>query len=56
MDRVLTSVNRYRTEEPGSAVLVDVEDDADHGIIVHIWDEMGANGIPVSLQRNQENG
>jgi len=56
VDRVLSAVNRFRSEEPGSAVLVDVEDEADHGIIVQIWDEMGANGIPVSLQRNQENG
>jgi len=56
VDRVLSAVNRFRSEEPGSAVLVDVEDEADHGIIVQIWDEMGANGIPVSLQRNEENG
>ena len=56
VDRVLSAVNRFRSEEPGSAVLVDVQDEADHGIIVQIWDEMGANGIPVSLQRNQENG
>tara|TARA_R110002094_G_scaffold15411_1_gene26697 strand:- start:6682 stop:7092 length:411 start_codon:yes stop_codon:yes gene_type:complete len=56
VDRVLSAVNRFRSEDPGSAVLVDVEDEADHGIIVQIWDEMGANGIPVSLQRNQENG
>jgi biopolymer transport protein ExbD len=56
VDRVLSAVNRFRSEEPGSAVLVDVEDEADHGIIVQIWDEMGANGIPVSLQRNHDNG
>jgi biopolymer transport protein ExbD len=56
VDRVLAAVNRFRSEEPGSAVLVDVEDEADHGIIVQIWDEMGANRIPVSLQRNEENG
>ena len=51
VDRVLSAVNRFRAEEPGSAVLVEVEDEADHGIIVQIWDEMGANGVPVSLQR-----
>jgi biopolymer transport protein ExbD len=56
VDRVLSAVNRFRSEDPGSAVLVDVEDEADHGIIVQIWDEMGANGIPVSLQRNHDNG
>ena len=56
VDRVLSAVNRFRSEDPGSAVLVDVEDEADHGIIVQIWDEMGANGIPVSLQRHHENG
>jgi len=39
-------------EEPNSAVLLEVQDEAEHGIIVQIWDEMGANGVPVSIQRS----
>ena len=52
VDRVLSAVNRFRAEEPNSAVLLEVQDEADHGIIVQIWDEMGANGVPVSIQRS----
>ncbi len=51
VDRVLSAVNRFRSEEPTSAVLLEVQDEAEHGIIVQIWDEMGANGVPVSIQR-----
>ncbi|GLK50649.1 MAG: energy transducer TonB [Oceanicaulis sp.] len=54
VDRVLSAVNRFRAEEPNSAVLLEVQDEADHGIIVQIWDEMGANGVPVSIQRTNE--
>ena len=56
VDRVLSAVNRYRADSPGSAVLVEVDDDASHGIIVQIWDEMKANSVPVSLSRNEEAG
>ena len=52
VDRVLSAVNRFRSEEPNSAVLLEVQDEADHGIIVQIWDEMGVNGVPVSIQRS----
>ena len=54
VDRVLSAVNRFRAEEPNSAVLLEVQDEADHGIIVQIWDEMGANGVPVSIQRQTD--
>ena len=54
VDRVLAAVNRFRAEEPNSAVLLEVFDEADHGVIVQIWDEMGANGVPVSIQRQTE--
>jgi biopolymer transport protein ExbD len=56
VDRVLPGVNRFRAEAPDSAVLLEVQDEADHGIIVQIWDEMKANGVPVSLQRNPGDG
>ena len=51
VERVLAAVNRFRAEEPNSAVLLEVHDEAEHGIVVRIWDEMGANGVPVSIQR-----
>ena len=54
VDRVLSAVNRFRAERPDSAVLLEVYDEAHHGIIVQIWDEMGANGVPVSIQRQQD--
>ena len=54
VDRVLSAVNRFRAEEPNSAVLLEVYDEAHHGIIVQIWDEMGANGVPVSIQRQHD--
>lgn len=56
VDRVLSAVNRYRAESPGSAVLVTVHDEASHGIIVQIWDEMKANSVPVSLSRDDGSG
>lgn len=54
VDRVLSAVNRFRAEEPNSAVLLEVRDEAEHGIIVQIWDEMRANSVPVSIQRTDE--
>jgi biopolymer transport protein ExbD len=51
VDRVMAAVNRHRAEEPNSAVLLEVFDAAEHGTVVQIWDEMGANGIPVSIMR-----
>jgi len=54
VDRVLSAVNRFRAEEPNSAVLLEVQDEAEHGIIVQIWDEMRANSVPVSIQRTDE--
>ena len=56
VDRVLSAVNRYRAESPGSAVLVTVDDEASHGVIVQIWDEMQANSVPVSLSRDDDTG
>jgi len=55
VDRVLSAVNRFRAEAANSAVLVEVQDEASHGIVVQIWDEMSANGVPVSLQRSDGN-
>ncbi|WBQ11688.1 biopolymer transporter ExbD [Hyphomonadaceae bacterium BL14] len=49
--RVLAAVSRLRAEQPQSAVLIEVADDARHGTMVLIWDELRANNIPVSISR-----
>ena len=51
IDRVISAVNRHRAEAAQSPVLIEAQDEASHGVIVEIWDEMQANGVPVSIQR-----
>lgn len=51
--RVMAAVSRIRAEQPESAVLLEVQDEADHGDVVLLWDEMKANSIPVSITRAQ---
>ena len=51
VDRVISAVNRHRAEAAQSPVLIEAQDEASHGVIVEIWDEMQANGVPVSIQR-----
>jgi biopolymer transport protein ExbD len=51
-DRVLAAVSRIRAEQPNSAVLLQPDDQARHGIIVQLWDEMNQNSIPVSINRS----
>jgi biopolymer transport protein ExbD len=50
-DRVLAAVQRIRAEAPQSAVLIEPNDEALHGTVSTIWDDMRGNGIPVSIQR-----
>ena len=52
-ERVLAAVSRFRAENPRSAVLIAPQYEADHGVVVMIWDDMKANGIPVSIQPAQ---
>ena len=52
-DRVLAAVQRIRTENPNSAVLIEPNDEAETGTIALIWDDMRANNIPVSIQRSR---
>ncbi len=52
--RVLAAVSRIRAEQPQSAVVLEVFDKADHGDVVFLWDEMKANGIPVSITRDKD--
>jgi biopolymer transport protein ExbD len=47
----MAAVSRIRAEQPESAVLIEVADEARHGTVVLIWDEMKANNIPVSITR-----
>ena len=56
VERVLAAINRHRAEQPDSAVLLEVHDESSHGIVVRIWDDMGANGVPVSIQRTDGDG
>ncbi|MFC4724417.1 ExbD/TolR family protein [Glycocaulis abyssi] len=56
VDRVMAAVSRLRAEAPNSAVLIQPHDEAHHGITVQIWDEMMANGIPVSINRDRPGG
>jgi len=53
VDRVIAAVSRIRAEEPGSAVVIQPENDADHGIVVKIWDDMNLNSIPVAITRDE---
>jgi biopolymer transport protein ExbD len=53
-DRVFAAVSRIRAESPGSAVLIRPDDESFHGITVNIWDQMKVNGVPVSIQREDE--
>ncbi|MEO1040463.1 MAG: biopolymer transporter ExbD [Pseudomonadota bacterium] len=50
-DRVIAAVSRLRAEAPNSAVLIQPDDEALHGTIVQILDELRASEIPVSIQR-----
>lgn len=54
VDRVIAAVQRIRAEQPGSAVLIRPNDEADHGNVVQIWDDMNANSIPVTINRDND--
>ena len=49
--RVMAAISRIRAESPNSAVVLEVDDEAEHGTMVEIFDELRANGIPVSITR-----
>jgi biopolymer transport protein ExbD len=52
--RVLAAVSRIRAEQPNSAVLIEVDDEAEHGTLIYLIDEMRANSIPVSFNRRED--
>ena len=49
--RVMAAVSRIRAESPSSAVVLEVSDEAEHGTMMEIFDELRANGIAVSITR-----
>jgi biopolymer transport protein ExbD len=49
--RVMAAVSRIRAEQPKSAGRIVVADDAEHGTMVYLVDELRANSIPVSIAR-----
>lgn len=51
--RVLAAVSRLRAEQPNSAVLIEVDDEAEHGTLIFLMDEMRANSIAVSYNRRE---
>lgn len=53
-DRVLSAINSIRAEAPNSAVVLEVYDEASHGVVVTIFDEMKVNEIPVTINRQQD--
>ena len=53
-ERVLAAINRLRVEAPDASVVLEVDDEASHGVIVYIWDDLRANDIPVQIVRSEE--
>ncbi len=53
-ERVLAAINRLRAENPDASVVLEVDDEASHGVIVYIWDDLRANDIPVQIVRSEE--
>jgi len=49
--RVLAAVSRIRAEQPDSAVVISPQDEAEHGLVVEMLDELRANSIAVIITR-----
>ncbi len=49
--RVPAAVARIRAEEPGAAVVISPNDEAEHGLIVEMYDSLRADSIPVIITR-----
>ena len=49
--RVMAAISRIRAESPNSPVVIEVFDEAEHGTLVMIMDELRANNIPASFTR-----
>lgn len=53
-ERVLAAVNRFRADHPDGTAVLEVHDEASHGVVVFIWDELRANDVPVQIVRSTE--
>ena len=54
--RVMAAVSRIRAEEPGSPVILEIADEAEHGLMIQIIDDLRASGIPVITKRPEAKG
>ena len=52
VERVGAQIERFRSDNPNSPVLIESAEDAEHGVIVDVWDqarEVGAVGISITV-------
>lgn len=45
VDRVATNIERLLAEQPTDRVIVQADEDADHGVVVKVMDQIKAGGI-----------
>jgi biopolymer transport protein ExbD len=53
VERVGAQIERFRSDNPNSPVLIEPAEDAEHGVVVDIWDqarEVGAVGISIQVR------
>lgn len=56
VERVGAQIERFRSDNPNSPVLIESAEDADHGVIVDIWDQardVGAVGVSIQVTEVQ---
>ncbi|MBA4802450.1 MAG: biopolymer transporter ExbD [Euryhalocaulis sp.] len=57
--RVGARIERFRSENPDSPVLIEPDPDAEHGIVVTVWDQanqVGARGVNIQVREQGEQG
>jgi len=55
--RVGARIERFRSENPKSPVLIEPDPDANHGVVVRIWDQANQVGaVGVSIQVREQDG
>jgi len=53
ISRVGARIERFRSDDPASPVLIEPDHDADHGVVVQIWDQaqqVGAVGVSINVR------
>ena len=51
--RVGARIERFRSDDPSSPVLIEPDAEADHGVVVRIWDQaqqVGAVGVSINVR------